>query len=157
MWDAVDLHVDSNNRYDTCTREQADKIIEEGTPFWGIAIADHDKQELLLSKKYYAFGQFTRYIRPGYCLIGSSDQTVAAYDPKENKIVIVALNTNSDDQKWEFDLSDYDVDLSKIQVVSTTSYSSGWDEGTHFGEVMPEKKTFTGYLAGSSITTFIIG
>ena len=30
MWDAVDLHVDSNNKYDTCKREEADKIIQEG-------------------------------------------------------------------------------------------------------------------------------
>ncbi|MBR5733217.1 MAG: xylosidase/arabinofuranosidase, partial [Lachnospiraceae bacterium] len=60
MWDAVDIHVDSKNEFDTCARSAADGIIAGGTPFWGIGIADHDKKELLLGQKYYAFGQFTR-------------------------------------------------------------------------------------------------
>jgi O-glycosyl hydrolase len=159
MWDAVDLHVDSNNKYDTCKRDEADKIIEEGTPFWGIAIADHDKEELLLSKKYYAFGQFSRYIRPGYCLVGSSDFSVAAYNPEDKSIVIVAMNTNSDDLKWEFDLSDFDVNVNDIQVVRT---SGGIKDGENWADLSNEDvtdingKTFSAFIKGSSITTFII-
>ena len=160
MWDAVDLHVDSNNKYDTCKREEADKIINEGLPFWGIAIADHDTQELLLSKKYYAFGQFSKYIRPGYCLISSSDVTVAAYDPETNKIVIVAMNTNSDDLCWEFDFSDFDVDTSKMQIIRTSGTIS---DGENLADVSDScktsvtGKTLTSFIKGSSITTFVIG
>ena len=156
MWDAVDLHVDSNNKYDTCKREEADKIIEEGTPFWGIAIADHDKQELLLSKKYYAFGQFSRYIRPGYTLVGSSDFTVAAINKEDNSLVIVALNTNSDDLKWEFDLSGFDGSIDNITAIRT-SKDENWADVTDSVGVEVEGNKFTALVKGSSITTFVIG
>jgi O-glycosyl hydrolase len=156
MWDAVDLHVDSNNKYDTCKREEADKIIEEGTPFWGIAIADHDKQELLLSKKYYAFGQFSRYIRPGYTLVGSSDFTVAAINKEDNSLVIVALNTNSDDIKWEFDLAKFDVGTGNITAIRT-SKDENWADVTDSVGVEVEGNKFTALVKGSSITTFVIG
>ena len=155
MWDAVDLHVDSNNKFDTCTRAEADKIIEEGTPFWGIAIADHDKQELLLSKKYYAFGQFSRYIRPGYTLVGSSDCTVAAVNKADNSIVIVALNTNSDDLKWEFDLSKFEMGSGNVTAIRT-SKDENWADVTKDCGITVEGNKFTSYMKGSSVTTFIV-
>lgn len=49
--------------------------------------------------KYYAYGQFSRYIRPGYTIIGTSKgTTLAAYDPDENKAVVVAMNTSDADK-----------------------------------------------------------
>ncbi len=156
MWDAVDLHVDSNNKYDTCTRKGADRIIEEGDTFWGIAIADHDAQELLLSKKYYAYGQFSRYIRPGYCLVGSSDVTVAAYNPQDKRLVIVAMNTNSDDLNWEFDYSDFDVEGKEITAIRTSA-DENWEDVTTSSNIkQDDKKRFYAPIKGSSITTFII-
>ena len=155
MWDAVDLHVDSNNKYDTCTRAEADKIIEEGTPFWGIAIGDHDKQELLLSKKYYALGQFSRYIRPGYTLVGSSDNTVAAVNKEDKSIVIVALNTNSDDLKWEFDLSKFEIATGNITAIRTSG-DENWADVTDSCGITQNGNTFTSFIKGSSVTTFII-
>lgn len=155
MWDAVDVHVDSQNKFDTCTREQADQIIEEGTPFWGIAIADHDKQELLLSKKYYAYGQFSRYIRPGYTLVGSSDFTVAAVNKADNSAVIVAINTNSDDLKWEFDLSKFDVGCGSVTAIRTSQDENWADVSDSVGTEITGN-TFTALVKGSSVTTFII-
>ncbi|WP_029231367.1 glycoside hydrolase [Butyrivibrio sp. VCB2006] len=155
MWDAVDLHVDTNNKYDTCTRQEADKIIEEGTPFWGIAIADHDKEELLLSKKYYAFGQFSRYIRPGYTLVGSSSTTVAAVNRQEKSAVIVAMNTNSDDLKWEFDLSELGLEFGSVTAIRT-SKDENWADVTDDSGIAFEGNKFTSLVKGSSITTFII-
>jgi O-glycosyl hydrolase len=155
MWDAVDLHVDTNNKWDTCTREEADKIIEEGTPFWGIAIADHDTQELLLSKKYYAYGQFSRYIRPGYTLVDSSDFTVAAVNPVDKSAVIVAINTNSDDLKWEFDLSKFDVGTESITAIRTSA-DEDWADVTDCVGISLDGSKFTALVKGSSITTFVI-
>ncbi len=159
MWDAVDLHVDSKNKYDTCSRAEADRIIKDGDPFWGIAIADHDKEELLLSKKYYAYGQFSKYIRPGYCLVESSDVTVAAYSPEDKSVVIVVLNSNTDDQKWEFDLSDFDVDMQNIKAIRT---SGDIESGENLSDVTDTDhidvtdKKFTALVKGSSLTTFVI-
>ena len=163
MWDAVDIHVDSNNKFDTCTRAEADEIIASGVPFWGIAIADHDTEELLLGKKYYAFGQFTRYIRPGYCIIGADDYAVAAYNPTDGSIVIVAINTRPDDVKWEFDLSDFEGKMSD-KTVSVTRTSGTMADGENWAEVSDcidsaaasNDQSFTAVLKASSVTTFVI-
>lgn len=166
MWDAVDVHVDSSNEFDTCTRQQADEIVSTGTPFWGIAIADHDAKELLLTKKYYAFGQFTKFIRPGYTLVGVDDKTntvVAAYDPENEKVVIVAMNTNVDDVKWEFDLSDFYEAGEDIGIVATRTRGAMAD-GENWADVTDkvamnfseDKASFSAVLKGSSITTFEI-
>lgn len=163
MWDAVDLHVDSNNKFDTCKRSQADAIINEGTPFWGIGIADHDTEELLLGKKYYAFGQFTRYIRPGYCLVEAGDFSAAAYNPKDESVVIVTVNSNTDDLRWEFDLSDFHKmdENSKITAIRTSGTMA---EGENWADVsdmvhLQINEAGTGFesdIKGSSVTTFII-
>ncbi len=163
MWDAVDIHVDSKNKFDTCSRSAADGIIANGTPFWGIGIADHDKEELLLGKKYYAFGQFTRYIRPGYCIVDSCDNTVAAFDPADASIVIVAMNANTDDLRWEFDLSDFDkmdehTKFTAIRTSGTMSDGENWadvSESVNI-KISEDGLKFETDIKGSSVTTFII-
>lgn len=166
MWDAVDIHVDTDNIYDTCTIKEAEDIVSKGVPFWGIAIADHDSKELLLSKKYYAFGQFTRYIRPGYCILGTDDkanQVTAAYSPEDGSIVIVAVNTRDEDVKWEIDLSELNIkDDNSIQIIRTSGdMESGenWADVTDssYAQLNDDRTKLTIVLKNSSVTTFVIG
>ena len=166
MWDAVDIHVDTDNIYDNCTRKEAEDIVSKGVPFWGIAIADHDSKELLLSKKYYAFGQFTRYIRPGYCILGTDDkanQVTAAYNPEDGSIVIVAMNTRDEDVKWEIDLSELNIkDDNSIQIIRTSGdMESGenWADVTDssYAQLNDDRTKLTIVLKNSSVTTFVIG
>lgn len=166
MWDAVDIHVDTDNIYDTCTIKEAEDIVSKGVPFWGIAIADHDSKELLLSKKYYAFGQFTRYIRPGYCILGTDDkanQVTAAYNPEDGSIVIVAMNTRDEDVKWEIDLSELNIkDDNSIQIIRTSGdMESGenWADVTDssYAQLNDDRTKLTIVLKNSSVTTFVIG
>lgn len=166
MWDAVDIHVDTDNIYDTCTIKEAEDIVSKGVPFWGIAIADHDSKELLLSKKYYAFGQFTRYIRPGYCILGTDDkanQVTAAYNPEDGSIVIVAMNTRDEDVKWEIDLSELNIkDDNSIQIIRTSGdMESGenWADVTDssYAQLNDYRTKLTIVLKNSSVTTFVIG
>nr|WP_292165022.1 glycoside hydrolase [Butyrivibrio sp.] len=166
MWDAVDIHVDTDNIYDNCTRKEAEDIVSKGVPFWGIAIADHDSKELLLSKKYYAFGQFTRYIRPGYCILGTDDkanQVTAAYNPEDGSIVIGAMNTRDEDVKWEIDLSELNIkDDNSIQIIRTSGdMESGenWADVTDssYAQLNDDRTKLTIVLKNSSVTTFVIG
>ncbi|WP_029231365.1 Ig-like domain-containing protein [Butyrivibrio sp. VCB2006] len=161
MWDAVDIHIDSNNEFDTATRESVENMLSNGDGFWGIAIADHDNQELLLSKKYYAFGQFSRYIRPGYAIIASSDSTVAAFDPKEGKVVVVAVNTAGSDQTWKFNLQDFSEIGDKVTAIRTSgSRADGenWADVTAIDNIVVDRasKNVSATLKANSITTYII-
>ena len=64
-----------------------------------IYVDEKNPNTLILPKMYYAFGQISRYIRPGYQRIDSRGgnkpfgiMTSAYLSPKEDKLVIVAIN-----------------------------------------------------------------
>ncbi len=156
MWNAADMHIDSDNEFDTLTRAEADRILREGEPFWGIAIADHDAKELLVGKKYYGFGQFTRYIRPGYCILGTAFQddvtdgadagrdgnsdnrigTLAAYDPHDGTVVIVAMNADGEDREILFDLGEYvSVCNGAIGEISAVRTSGDMESGENWADI----------------------
>ncbi|MBP5652512.1 MAG: hypothetical protein J6X17_03710, partial [Lachnospiraceae bacterium] len=118
---------------------------------------------LLLGKKYYAFGQFSRYIRPGYCLVDSGDNTVAAFNPADQSIVIVAMNTKEDDLRWEFDLSDLgktdeSMKITAIRTSGTMADGENWADVSESVNISvnADGTKFESDIKGSSITTFII-
>ena len=107
-------------------------------------------------KKYYALGQFSRYIRPGYTIIGAYNGAVAAYDSNGKKCVIVATNTGGSDKSTDFDLSSFSKVGKSVSVIRTSGSISN---GEHWAELQPlstNGKIFTASLKANSITTFIV-
>ena len=172
MWNAVDLNVDANNEFDADSIEDLkNKTNDSGEVmydpvnkgWWGIAIGDHNNKELVLTRKYYAYGQFSKYIRPGYTIMGTSDEsnTLIAYDPNGKKAVIVAVNTAKEDETWKFDLSRFETIGSTITATRTSGTS---DSGENWVDVSSNvsaavnttDRTFTAKLKGNSITTFVV-
>jgi len=158
LWNAVDTHVDQNNEFDQDTLENA---YDKNRGYWGIAIGDHNRKEIVKTRKYYAYGQFSKYIRPGYALIASSNQTLAAYDPKGKKAVIVALNTSAKDQNWKFDLSDFKTMGDAVTAIRTSGNEAdgeNWKDVSNSGGILVDTagKNFTAVVKANSITTFIV-
>lgn len=123
--------------------------------FWGVSSCDFDKREILLSQKYYCFGQFTRYIRPGMTLLPIDRLTLGAYNKNDKKLVIVAVNDRSKKRKISLDLSEFSPEKS-CQVIRT---SGSLSEGEHWKELEAHKVTdnvLEATLEPFSITTFII-
>jgi galactan endo-1,6-beta-galactosidase len=55
--------------------------------------------------KYYAFAQFTRFLRPGYSVLGSSDNnSIVGYGSAEKKLVLITVNYRNA-QRINYDLS----------------------------------------------------
>jgi galactan endo-1,6-beta-galactosidase len=77
---------------------------------WGLLEGDVANAVIQsVNPKYYVFAQFTRHIREGMTMMAGGDpvnNTVAAYDNVNKKLVIVALNINST-QTLTFDLSKF--------------------------------------------------
>ena len=126
--------------------------------YWGTGICDHIEEKLLLGKRYYAFGQFTRYIRPGDRIIASSPSTLAAYNRESGKIVVVAVNSNAEERPMTFDLSAFDrIPATSAKVIRT---SGQVNEGENWNEDIPSvpvrNKRLEVRLAPFSITTFVI-
>ena len=131
--------------------------------YWGLAAADHDNEKIVLSQKYYAYGQFSRYIRPGDTIIGSDQEgkTLAAYDVDGDKAIIVAINTSSSDQNWEFDLSGFEEMGSKVTAIRTSGdlkTGEHWKDVTKSDNIVvdADEQCFTATMKGNSITTYIV-
>ena len=148
LWQLIDNHVSSVGY--NGNKDSGMPNINGG--FWGVAVADHDKNEIILSKKYYAFGQYTRYIRPGMTMLKSSGTTMAAYDKKNDQLVIVAYNTSGNASDINFDLSQFDELGASAQTIRT-SPSENWAD---IGKTAVSGSTLKASLAANSVTTFII-
>ena len=152
LWQLIDNHI-SKNGYNG---KKDSGMVDLNKGFWGVAVADHDKNEIILTQKYYAFGQFSRYIRPGYTIIGAYNGAVAAYDSDGKKVVIVVTNTAGNEKSTEFNLSALSTVGSKVSVIRT---SGSMNKGEYWTELEPLSNNGKGFIASlkaNSITTFIV-
>ena len=148
LWQVIDNHVSSVGY--NGNKDSGMPNIDDG--FWGVAVADHDKDEIILSKKYYAFGQYTRYIRPGMTMLKSSGTTMVAFDKEKGQLVLVAYNTSGGNSDIVFDLSQFD-ELGDSAQTIRTSPSENWKD---VGKTAVSGGALKATLAGNSVTTFII-
>ncbi len=148
LWQAIDKHICAagyNGKKDS-------GMIDTNTGFWGLAIADHDKDTIILTKKYYAFGQLSRYIRPGSMLLPSSGSSLAAYDPNTHQLVIAAINTSGGNSDISFDLSQF-ADIGDSVQAIRTSNSENWAQ---LSPIAVNGMSFSATMPANSITTYII-
>ena len=124
--------------------------------FWGTAFADIDKEEIYLTQKYYAFGQFSRYIRPGMTIVNIDKRSIAAYDKSTDRLVLVCVNPKGkeEDVKISFPtFARYDRKIAPIRTSGSIAYGEQWNKLSSFTAAGNE---FTYNLIGNSVTTFII-
>ena len=61
-----------------------------------------------ITRKYYGYGQFTRFIRPGYRMIGiDAEDAVGFLDRPTGRLVVVAHNPGPDPRTRHYDLSSF--------------------------------------------------
>lgn len=123
--------------------------------YWGCAVAEIDKEEYILTQKYYAFGQFSRYIRPGMKIILTDKHSICAYDEKKESLVIVAVNPKKEISETEFALDS----LPSFSSAKAIRTSGNIKDGEHWAETdcySLNGNTLSATLKGNSITTFIL-
>ncbi len=125
--------------------------------FWGTAFADIDNEEIYLTQKYYAFGQFTKFIRPGMTIINTdNNQVLSAIDKKNKKIVIVTVNTQECSQELLLDFPDISVKDKILKAVRTGGSTENGEHWKELPEHIIENNQLSVSLPKHSITTFII-
>lgn len=156
LWQVIDSHISRDGylgRKDT-------GMVHTGGGYWGTAVADHDRQELVLTMKYYAFGQFSRYIRPGSRLIRMDGPAVAALSESGKQLTVTVVHAEGAPGTLALDLSAFGgrfPDGSPVRVIRT---SGSMARGEHWAELPPLSVTgrnVSASLAPHSITTFIVG
>lgn len=151
LWLVLDMHK-SKNGYDG----NADMCsLNEEKGFWGLGYCDHDEEKIVLTQKYYAFGQFTRFIRPKMNIVHVNKTTLAAYDKNEKKLVIVAVNDKSRKKSVTYDISDFEICSNACEVFVTSGNTDGgkkWNKE----ESVTFKDTLKITLEPNSVTTLCI-
>lgn len=124
--------------------------------YWGTAFADIDNEDIYLTQKYYAFGQFSRYIRPGMTIVNIDKRSIAAYDKSAHKLVLVCVNPKGKEVEVKISFPSfarYDRKVTPIRTSGSIADGEHWKELPSFNSVGNE---FTYNLIGNSVTTFII-
>ena len=149
LWQGIDNHISSEGYMGN----QDSGMPDLSRGYWGLTVVDHDKEEIHLTKKYYAFGQLSRYIRPGYQILTTTQKGVlAAYSQEQKKLVIVAVNTEETDFEVGFSLEGFCYDGGMAEVIRT-SQDENW---AVLAGIPVQKDMLRTTLAPYSVTTFII-
>ena len=149
LWQGIDNHISSEGYMGN----QDSGMPNLSSGYWGLTVVDHDNQEIIPTKKYYAFGQFSRYIRPGYRILTTTDYgMMAAYSEEEQKLVIVVINTAEAEVEAGFPLAGFCYSGGTAQVIRT-SQNENWAE---LPEIPVQQDMLRATLAPYSITTFVV-
>ena len=155
MWQVIDSHISQEGylgRRDT-------GMVNVNGGYWGTAVADHDRQELILTKKYYAFGQFTRYIRPGSSLLAMSGPAVAALDENGKRLTVVVVNSEAAQRGLTLDVSSFQdtfPDGSPVRMIRTSGSMAEGENWTELPAAAVRNGTIAVSLPAYSITTFLV-
>lgn len=148
LWQVIDNHISSVGY-----NGNKDKgMVDTSGGFWGVAVADHDKNEIILTKKYYSFGQFTRYIRPGMTMLKTSGPTMAGYDEENGQLAIVVVNDKTSAADYTFDLSGFS-SVGTIAQGIRTSNTESWKD---IGKTALNASNLSVSIPANSIATYII-
>ena len=157
LWQVIDTHI-SKDGFNG--RRDFGALRTQGG-YWGTACANHDTEEIQLTQKYYAFGQFSRYIRPGATLINCSTDSnsgckvLAAKDRRKKTLTLVCTNTTAEPKDVEFNMDGLKL-KGQVRQIRTSGRLS---RGEHWAESILSK--VKGYqlnvtLAPNSVTTFVV-
>ena len=124
--------------------------------YWGTAFADMDNEKIYLTQKYYAFGQFSRFIRPGTQLIKVDSSTIACYDKSNSSLCIVLINCKEKDCAKSFALSGFSAADGKVRAVRTSGDIVSGEHWAESDSAEIRNNTFSVLVKGNSVTSFVI-
>ena len=149
LWQGIDNHISTEGYMGNQDFGMPD--LSRG--YWGLTVVDHDQEEILLTKKYYAFGQLSRYIRPGYRILTTeAGGVLAAYSEEEKKLVVVAVNAEETELAVGVSLEGFCYDGGTAEVIRT-SQDENW---AALPEIPVQQDMLRATLTPYSITTFVI-
>lgn len=152
LWQVIDSHISSDGYMGNKDSGKPDYT----GGYWGLATADHDSKKIILSMKYYAMGQFSRYIRPNDTIIQAGEHVIASWNQEERKLVLVMVNDTNEKQSCKVDLDEFALKGAKICPIRT---SGSIENGEHWNRLESSVLTeniFETELKENSITTFVI-
>ena len=103
--------------------------------------------------RYYAMGNYSKFIRQGYQMIGDNDaNSFTAYDASTHSLVIVTTNSSANAATVNYNLANF----SSVGGTATPHQTSASENLKQLGNIGIAGKAFTTTLPAKSITTFVI-
>ncbi len=127
----------------------------EGKHGWGLihATFTQGQEDYWMTKQYYAMGNYSKFIRPGYTIIDTNNPNVlAAYDKDGGNLVFVVTNNSSKEVTHTFDISDFN-NTDSVAKVYRTSQSENLD---NISDVEIKDNTLIAKETPYSVTTYVI-
>ena len=118
------------------------------------------------TKRLYAIGNYSKFIRPGFVRIGATEVPAAGvsvsayYSSSSGKVVIVAINSNSSTQSQTFNYSDLNVSTVYPWITDSTrnlvQQTSVAVSGGSFSYTLPSQSvvSFVASVSGGATPTF---
>jgi galactan endo-1,6-beta-galactosidase len=125
---------------------------------WGLIQSDPNRNWIgPPNLKFYVFAEYSRTIRPGMTMMGSSDgNSVVSYDAKHHALAVVTVN-GAQPQWISYDLSKFHVTGIKIKRwVTLTDSNSPADLYSKRDSVQPTGKSFRAWFDADSVQAFLI-
>ena len=105
-----------------------------------------------VNKKYFVMAQYSRFLRPGYRIIALDDpDSVAAWDAKAGRVVIITRNSGDTDRHVTYDLSRF----TRLGARVTAYRTSPTEDLAALPPVALAGRRFTATVAAKSVTTYI--
>lgn len=153
IWQIVAAYIskapDHKGRYDMPTLPDLTK------GFWGTAFADIDKEEIYLTQKYYAFGQFSKFIRPGMTIIHSGKNSLSAYNKDTNEVVCVVVNSQIEDKNTEISLNGFSNSFTEYKAIRTSGNLEKGEKWANAESGTVKQNSILTTVKKHSVTTYI--
>ena len=119
---------------------------------WGLAYRD-SSNNISYPTRYYAMGNYSKFVREGYKVIGNSDaNTLTAYNASTHSLVLVTTNSSTSSTNVSYNLSGF----SSVGSSATPYQTSATENLQQLSAATISNKAFSSLLPAQSITTFVI-
>ncbi len=119
---------------------------------WGLAYRDSNNN-ITYPSRYYAMGNYSKFVREGYQVIGNNDaNTLTAYNASTKTLAIVSTNSATSSTTVSYDLSNF----SSAGTTATPYQTSASENLAQLSGITIANNTFSSTLPAQSITTFVI-
>jgi len=118
---------------------------------WGLWIYNIDKKVFDRKKPYYIRKQFSKYIKPGYTIIASGGNSIAAINQASDEVVLVIVNEGNNEYTTNLDLTQF-AGISPAAIVRTSTT----ENCNSLPNLKAKNKIITYTVPQKSVTTFII-
>jgi O-glycosyl hydrolase len=146
LWQAIEDEVNMNPEHENAN--------------WGLIQVDFDPQDpshvkIYKKKKYYAMGNYSKFIRPGSQVINTNNNsTLAAIDKEDESVVIVYTNSTTEEKALSFDLSGFGTIGKDAEAVPYVTSST--DNIAQGSAIQVTDKKLSATVKPQSITTFVV-